>query len=114
MTQPPDPPLDRFQLAERISDWIDALELEDDDARMGFATGLAAALAAADEARRRLDALLRTTPMRDAGEAERALEELTELQLQLTSELGEQVEAIAESWATVEDRLIELGPDDAA
>jgi hypothetical protein len=114
MTQSPDAPLDRFRLAERISDWIDALELQDDDARMSFATGLAAAMAAADESRRRLEALLRTAPLKDAGEADRALQELTELHLQLTSELPEQVDAIADSWTVVEDRLIELSPDDAA
>lgn len=114
MPESPEAPFDRFRMAERISDWIVALELEDDDARMSFATGLAAALAATDEARRRLDALLRTAPLKDAGEADRALEELTELHLQLTSELPEQVEAIGDSWNVVEDRLIELSPDDAA
>ena len=115
MTEPPSgAPLDRFRLTERISDWIDSLELGDDDARTGFATGLASALAAADEARRRLDALLRTDPMKDAADAEKALEELTELHLQLTSELQEQIDSMADSWTAVEDRLIELTPDDAA
>lgn len=101
-------------MAERISDWIDALELDDDETRMTFATGLAAALASADEARRRLEALLRTAPMKDPAEADRALEELTELHLQVSSELPEQVESIGGAWTAIEDRLIELGPDDAA
>lgn len=113
MTAPRDgTSLDRFQLAERISDWVDRLDLGDDDARMAFATGLASALAAADEARRRVEALLATAPLRDAGEAERALDELTEIQLQLTSGLGEHLEEIGDAWTTVEDRLIELGPDE--
>jgi hypothetical protein len=102
----------RFELSERISDWIDGLDLEDDAVRTAFAMGLASALAAAEEARRRLDALLQTTPLADAADAERALEQLTELHLQLTSELPEQIEAMGEAWTTVEDRLIELSPDE--
>jgi phytoene dehydrogenase-like protein len=105
-------PLDRIQLAERISDWIDRLDLDDDAARTAFATGLASALAAADEARRRLEALLRTAPLDDAAEADRALEELTELHLQLTSELPEQIAEMGDAWTAIEDRLIELGPDE--
>lgn len=112
MTQPSDLPLDRFRLSERISDWIDRLELEDDAARMTFATGLAAALAAADEARRRLETLLATSPLRDAAEADRALDALTELHLHLTSELPEQIESVTDAWMTIEDRLIELSPDE--
>lgn len=105
-------PLDRIELAERISDWIDRLDLDDDSARTAFAMGLASALAAADEARRRLERLLATSPLTDAAEADRALEEFTEVHLQLTSELPEQVAEIGEAWTAIEDRLIELGPDE--
>ena len=104
-------PFDRVQLAERLSDWFDALDVEDDEARTAFATGLAGAFAALGEARRHLERLLDAAPFRDPAEADRALEELTELHLQLTSELPEQLEAIGDAWTTIEDRLIELGPD---
>ena len=103
---------DRFRLAERISDWVDRLDLEDDAARTTFSIALASALAAADEARRRLDALLATAPLADAAEADRALEELTELHLQITSELPEKIAEMTDAWTAIEDRLIELGPDE--
>lgn len=109
---PPSAPLDRAQLAERISDWIDRLDIDDDSARTTFAIGLASALVAADEARRRLEEMLRTSPMTEAAEADRALEQLTELHLQLTSELPEQLGEMGDAWSSIEDRLIELGPDE--
>ena len=103
---------DRAQLAERISDWIDSLELDADAARTTLATALAAALTSAAECRPLLDALLSSRPVTSAAEAERALIALTELNIHLLGEIRGALEELEAAWPALEDRLIELGPDD--
>jgi hypothetical protein len=106
----PDPELERLRLAERISDWLDRLDLED-EARTTLATGLAGALGAAEEARQLLDAVLATDPTRDGGDAAHALDLATELTGQLAGELRARLADVERAWPALEDRLLELAPE---
>jgi hypothetical protein len=108
--EPVDPMLRRAQLAERISDWIDKVGL-DDDARTALATGLAGVFAAAEEAAALLDAALATDPRRDPGDAEHALDLVTELAGILVGEVREGAGAVEQGFHALEDRLLELAPD---
>lgn len=107
-----DPERDRLILAERISDWLDGIDLDDDAARTTLATSLSGVLAAAAEARRLLDQALGSDPLADAAEADRALDLFTELTVHLAGELRSALDELEHAWPTLEDRLIELGPDD--
>ena len=103
---------DRARLAERVSDWIDTLQLDDDAARTTLATALAAALTSAAECRALLDTLLSSRPVASAAEAEQALTTLTELNIHLLGEIRGALDELEAAWPALEDRLIELGPDD--
>src|SRR4051794_34914139 len=92
-----DPELERFRLVERISDWLDRVDIED-EARTTLATGLASVLAAVDEARRLLDAVLATDPTRDADDAAHALDLATELTGQLAGELRARLDDVERAW----------------
>ncbi|HET8650150.1 MAG TPA: hypothetical protein VFL95_08925 [Gemmatimonadales bacterium] len=107
-----DPERERLILAERISDWLDSIDLDDDAARTALATSVSGVLAAAADARRQLDEALRSNPLADAAEADRALELFTQLTVHLTGELRNALDDLERAWPTLEDRLIELGPDD--
>lgn len=108
----PDPELERFRLAERTSDWLDRIDLGDDEARTTLATGLVSILAAAEEARLLLDAVLATDPTRDAGDAEHALDLATELTGQLAGELRARLDDVERAWPVLEDRLLALAHGD--
>lgn len=103
---------ERVRMAERISDWLDHFDLGDDAARTALATGLASVFAAVAEARRLTDRMLALDPLADAAQADQALEILTELTAQLGGELRWQLDELDRGWEALEDRLIELSPDE--
>lgn len=108
--EPEDPMLRRAQLAERISDWLDRVAV-DDSARTTLATGLAGFIVAAEEAAALLDAALATDPARDPGDAEHALDLVTELAGLLVGEVREGIAGVEGAFHDLEDRLLELAPD---
>jgi hypothetical protein len=108
----PDPELRRAQLAERISDWLDRLSLDDDSARLGLSTGLASLVTALDEVDTLLGTALETDPARDPSDALHALDLTTELMGVLVGELRQRLAELEAAWPALEDRLLALAPEE--